>query len=53
MDELAAGLKKIEDPPLPLGTTSLRVAERSEAAPYYYTTNGSQVSEHCGALATH
>jgi len=32
MDELAARLKKIEDQPLPLGTSSVRVAEKSEDA---------------------
>jgi hypothetical protein len=30
MDEIAARLKKIEDQPLPLGTSSVRVAEKSE-----------------------
>jgi hypothetical protein len=32
MDEMAARLKKIEDQPLPLGTSSVRVAEKSEDA---------------------
>jgi hypothetical protein len=32
MDEFGARLKKIEDQPLPLGTTSVRVAEKSEDA---------------------
>jgi hypothetical protein len=32
MDEFAARLKKIEDQPLPLGTSSVRVAEKSEDA---------------------
>jgi hypothetical protein len=32
LDEFAARLKKIEDQPLPLGTTSVRVAEKSEDA---------------------
>ena len=30
MDELAARVKKIEAQPLPLGTTSVRVAEKSD-----------------------
>jgi hypothetical protein len=30
LDEFAARLKKIEDQPLPLGTSSVRVAEKSE-----------------------
>jgi hypothetical protein len=30
IDEMAARLKKIEDQPLPLGTTSVRVAEKSD-----------------------
>jgi hypothetical protein len=32
MDDFSARLKKIEDQPLPLGTTSVRVAEKSEDA---------------------
>jgi hypothetical protein len=32
IDELSARLKKIEDQPLPLGTTSVRVAEKSDDA---------------------
>jgi len=32
LDEFAARLKKIEDQPLPLGTTSVRVAEKTEDA---------------------
>jgi hypothetical protein len=32
MDEFAARLKKIEDQPLPLGTSSVRVAEKTEDA---------------------
>ncbi len=32
MDEMSARVKKIEDQPLPLGTTSVRVAEKSEDA---------------------
>ena len=32
MDQFAARLKKIEDQPLPLGATSVRVAEKSEDA---------------------
>ena len=30
LDEMAARVKKIEDQPLPLGTSSVRVAEKSE-----------------------
>jgi len=30
MDEFSARLKKIEDQPLPLGATSVRVAEKSD-----------------------
>jgi hypothetical protein len=32
LDDMAARVKKIEDQPLPLGTTSVRVAEKSEDA---------------------
>ncbi len=47
LDDMAARVKKIEDQPLPLGTTSVRVAEKSDDA---LTATPEQLLDRPGAL---